>query len=133
MTNRTSRSLLLLLFLTCSLLFLYSLATQPRFVVEELFAHTPDSPILPEEDMPAELTELLERNEEARLFVEEYKNRDVYLKREIDLSKDSYVKDALASDKPPLLLQWDLRWGYAPYGDDMIGLAGCGPACLSMA
>ena len=34
----------------------------------------------------------------------------------------------------PLFLQWDPRWGYAEYGDDSnIGLAGCGPVCLSMA
>lgn len=34
----------------------------------------------------------------------------------------------------PLLLQWDPRWGYVSYGDDSnIGLAGCGPTCLSMA
>lgn len=32
----------------------------------------------------------------------------------------------------PLFLQWDPRWGYAEYGDDVIGLSGCGPACLSM-
>ncbi len=33
----------------------------------------------------------------------------------------------------PLLLQWDPRWGYQPYGTDNIGLAGCGPTCMSMA
>lgn len=33
----------------------------------------------------------------------------------------------------PLFLQWDLRWGYRPYGESCIGLAGCGPTCLSMA
>ena len=32
----------------------------------------------------------------------------------------------------PLFLQWDKRWGYASYGDSMIGIAGCGPTCLSM-
>lgn len=32
----------------------------------------------------------------------------------------------------PLLLQWDQRWGYAPYGDNNIGLSGCAPTCLSM-
>ena len=34
----------------------------------------------------------------------------------------------------PLFLQWDPRWGYRSYGSDScIGLAGCGPTCLSMA
>lgn len=32
----------------------------------------------------------------------------------------------------PLFLQWDPRWGYQPYGTDNIGLAGCGPTCMSM-
>ena len=34
----------------------------------------------------------------------------------------------------PLFLQWDPRWGYRSYGGgSCIGLAGCGPTCLSMA
>ena len=37
------------------------------------------------------------------------------------------------SEDRPLLLQWDPRWGYVPYGDANIGLNGCGPVCLSMA
>lgn len=33
----------------------------------------------------------------------------------------------------PLFLQWDPRWGYQSYGDsNNIGLAGCGPTCMSM-
>lgn len=32
----------------------------------------------------------------------------------------------------PLFLQWDKRWGYESYGNSCIGLAGCGPTCLSM-
>lgn len=32
----------------------------------------------------------------------------------------------------PLFLQWDPRWGYEAYGEGCIGLAGCGPTCLSM-
>ncbi len=32
----------------------------------------------------------------------------------------------------PLLMQYDGRWGYYPYGESNIGLAGCGPVCLSM-
>ena len=32
----------------------------------------------------------------------------------------------------PLLIQWDKRWGYETYGDDLMALSGCGPACLSM-
>lgn len=32
----------------------------------------------------------------------------------------------------PQLLQWDTRWGYVPYGDADIAIAGCAPTCLSM-
>jgi len=32
----------------------------------------------------------------------------------------------------PLLLQWDKRWGYSYYGDNVIGVSGCGPTCMSM-
>ena len=32
----------------------------------------------------------------------------------------------------PLLLQWDKRWGYAPYGNNNIAISGCAPTCLSM-
>ena len=35
-------------------------------------------------------------------------------------------------DGIPLFIQWDKRWGYDAYGDDVIGLSGCGPTCLSM-
>ena len=36
------------------------------------------------------------------------------------------------SQRFPLLLQWDRRWGYSSYGESIIGLSGCGPTCLSM-
>ena len=29
-------------------------------------------------------------------------------------------------------MQWDERWGYSKYGDNVMGLTGCGPTCLSM-
>ena len=32
----------------------------------------------------------------------------------------------------PLFLQWDSDWGYASYGNGVIGVEGCGPTCLSM-
>ena len=33
----------------------------------------------------------------------------------------------------PLLLQWDERWGYTVYGDNLIAINGCGPTALAMA
>lgn len=41
----------------------------------------------------------------------------------------SYLK---GSKEIPLLLQFDDRWGYLPYGSGHIGYTGCGPVCLSM-
>ena len=32
----------------------------------------------------------------------------------------------------PHLLQWDERWGYQIYGDNMIAVNGCGPTVISM-
>lgn len=32
----------------------------------------------------------------------------------------------------PLFLQWDKRWGYVKYGNNIIAIAGCGPTCMSM-
>ena len=29
-------------------------------------------------------------------------------------------------------MQWDERWGYAPYGTSIVAVSGCGPTCLSM-
>ncbi len=45
---------------------------------------------------------------------------------EIDLSEEA------EQDSVPLLIQWDSRWGYQPYGGGLIGYAGCGPTALSM-
>ena len=36
-------------------------------------------------------------------------------------------------DTVPLLLQWDARWGYQPYGSSTVAVSGCAPVCLSMA
>ncbi len=74
-----------------------------------------------------ELQKLLERNEEAADFVEGYPDREKYLGEGIDMSGD------FVSGQVPLLMQWDRRWGYDAYGDNIIGLAGCGPVCLTMA
>ncbi len=70
---------------------------------------------------------LLEHNEEAMDFVLGYPDRETYKNEPIDLTQD------YEPGKVPLLMQWDRRWGYNLYGDSMIGLAGCGPTCLTMA
>lgn len=73
------------------------------------------------------LAELAANNSEAADFVADYLNRQNYLGQSIDLTSDVVIGQV------PLFLQWDKRWGYESYGDSIIGLAGCGPTCLSMA
>ncbi len=93
------------------------------------------SPILPEEDTGTlygdrygeKLAELLELNEEAADYVENYPQREAYKSQPIDLTQE------IQGGSVPLLMQWDKRWGYNAYGGNMIGLAGCGPVCMTMA
>lgn len=73
------------------------------------------------------LQEMAENNEEAKEFVDNFPNRAEYLNLEIDLTED------VQEGQVPLFLQWDMRWGYEEYGDNIIALAGCGPTCMSMA
>lgn len=80
-----------------------------------------------ESEYPRELQELLERNTETYDFVVSYPDRAEYRGKAIDLIGE--VKEG----EVPLFLQWDRRWGYDSYGTEMIGLAGCGPTCMSMA
>ncbi|MEY8391581.1 C39 family peptidase [Lachnospiraceae bacterium 45-W7] len=80
-----------------------------------------------QEEYPQELLEMLQRNEETYEFVANYPNREQFLGQVIDVS------DVCKEEKIPLLLQWDLRWGYDNYSGSMIGTAGCGPTCMAMA
>lgn len=75
---------------------------------------------------PEELMEALANNPEMADFVSRWDG--------IKESGAGGLTDAEKKQEFPLFLQWDPRWGYVGYGDgSCIGLAGCGPACLSMA
>lgn len=77
------------------------------------------------EQYPEEFLELLTKNPETLDFVYGYPaNKNKIFN--ID------IKEEVNSNKVPLFLQWDERWGYAAYGDSVIGINGCGPTCLSM-
>ena len=43
------------------------------------------------------------------------------------------ITDEELEEKYPLLLQWDHRWGYLNYGNELHALEACGPTTLSMA
>lgn len=73
---------------------------------------------------PEELLSALCSNPEMLPFVEGYLTSDGKVHGEL-------TKEELDA-KIPLLIQWDERWGYAPYGESSIALSGCAPTCLSM-
>lgn len=76
------------------------------------------------QEYPSELLEMLSKNLDMLDFVLEYPNKkgEVFSDTIGDVKLGTY----------PLLLQYDPRWGYAFYGDDVIAVNGCGPTCLSM-
>lgn len=73
---------------------------------------------------PKDMLEILENHPELEEFVENYRTAE-------PVATGGLTKKE-KSDSHPLLIQWDARWAYVPYGDDCIGLSGCAPACLSM-
>lgn len=76
---------------------------------------------------PENLIKLISKSPEAIDFAVEYP-----FKRGESDSKVVDISDDYTEGEIPLFLQWDDRWGYVSYGDDIIGLDGCGPTCLSM-
>lgn len=75
--------------------------------------------------IPDKLLELMAQNPDAKEFVLNYP-----LKK--DLRPEIDLREYVGSETVPLFLQWDERWGYTQYGEEMMGLSGCGPTCLSM-
>lgn len=73
---------------------------------------------------PEGVIELLSKNPETVDFVSDYGEKK-------DLEAVSEIEE-LKEDEIPKLLQWDERWGYAPYGTSIVAVSGCGPTCLSM-
>ena len=74
---------------------------------------------------PIELIEQMQINPEIEEFVLNYP-----LKK--DASPHIDLSEHLHSDKVPMLWQWDERWGYLEYSNNLMGMSGCGPTCLSM-
>ncbi len=70
------------------------------------------------------LRELLENNPETVDFIKNYPSM-----------KDNPPAEDIGEVTKgviPHLLQWDERWGYQIYGDNMIAVNGCGPTVISM-
>ncbi len=74
-------------------------------------------------EYPQFIIDLYENNPETEEFVLNYPFRQ---EETVDLS-------GYNTDTVPLFLQWDPMWGYTEYGSSILGVTGCGPACLVMA
>lgn len=77
-----------------------------------------------ENQYPEDVIKLLSKNPETVEFVEKYGD----LKERVPAAKITEFKEG----EMPMILQWDQRWGYSPYGTSIIAVCGCGPTCLSM-
>ena len=75
-------------------------------------------------EMSDTLRELVKNNPETADFVRNYQAKK-------DLPPAGDV-GGVTVGVIPHLLQWDERWGYQIYGDNMIAVNGCGPTVLSM-
>ena len=73
---------------------------------------------------PKILLEMLSRNLDMTDYVLNY----------LDYKGQVFSNDIgkVTKGKYPLLLQYDTRWGYGMYGDDVIAINGCGPTSLAM-
>ena len=78
------------------------------------------------DDYPERLRELYDKNPDARQFVLEYP-----LKKDADPAID--LSGEITPGEVPALYQWDERWGYRIYNENVMGVTGCGPTTLSMA
>lgn len=74
---------------------------------------------------PANVIELLDKNEETLDFVENYEEKK-------DMPSADTIGEDLAEGQIPKLYQWDERWGYAEYGTSIVAVSGCGPTCMAM-
>jgi hypothetical protein len=76
-------------------------------------------------EIPSSLTEFGEKYPEAKKFVSGYR-------RYKNVSFDENLSLDVTQGEIPLFIQWDKRWGYQYYGDNLLGISGCGPTCISM-
>ena len=78
-------------------------------------------------DYPEALLELYDMNPDARQVVMEYPARKDD-NPSMDLTADDYTPGEI-----PLLMQWDVRWGYRQYNESFFARTGCCPTAMSMA
>ena len=77
------------------------------------------------EEYPDNVLRMVCQNEETLNFAVDYPEKK-------DSAPASTVGD-VTKGVIPLLIQWDRRWGYAPYGSGtIVAVSGCGPTCIAM-
>ena len=101
-------------------------ASETEALLLKLAENSPDIAIIYEnkEAYPQALLTALANNPEMVEFVKGYLTTE-------HIATGGFSEEELTAEFP-LLLQWDKRWGYVDYGSNNIGVAGCGPTCLSM-
>ena len=77
-------------------------------------------------EYPEALLNLAVKNPEALEFITGYPMH------KSDINAGGTITEEELEQGIPSLLQWDERWGYLKYGNDIIAIDGCGPTCLSM-
>ena len=77
-----------------------------------------------ESGYPKKVIDLLSKNPETVDFVEHYGEKK-------DEAPAETIEE-LTKGEIPCIQQWDERWGYAPYGSNIVAISGCGPTCMSM-
>lgn len=86
-----------------------------------------DDILLSMERYPKNVLQMVVDNPETVDFVSDY------LKHVNDTEATGGITaEELQQDGIPLFQQWDQRWGYVTYGNDIIAIDGCGPTCMSM-
>lgn len=159
---RISRIILLLSGFICVITFIYYLSqyfyqmlvTQQNSYVSTNVADTSDvpncqpDPMYNDDPLYAQLCHMVSQDERIQDILDHY---DAYphtllekLIQDIDVLTFVYDypqrKDFITplhipevqEGEIPLLLQWDQRWGYQTYGDDIMAITGCAPTALSM-
>lgn len=74
---------------------------------------------------PEELLTMLAKNLETLDYVRQYPDRKGGV-------PSTTLDEAIVRGEIPLLIQWDSRWGYAAYGERLLGFNGCGPTAIAM-
>lgn len=76
---------------------------------------------------PENILNLFLNNQETLSFVLNYPKH-----KNDSASSGEISEEEVAGGKIPDLKQWDERWGYVKYGNEVLAISGCGPTCMSM-